>query len=190
MPPRGWTKAGCDSRASRGMVSAGAIAFLAFGLFWSRALAAKRGFRHIGESMLHLTKLAVGARDIAHMRDNQAERLANEGVLFHRTRNFPRRAEEVVAGGSIYWVVAGAMLVRQRLIEIREDAWEDGSACASLILDPVLVPVRARPTKPFQGWRYLQAADAPADLAAQEAAEGEDRLPPHLLRELRELCLI
>jgi hypothetical protein len=141
-------------------------------------------------TMLHLTKLAVGARDIAHMREYQAERLAGEGVLFHRTRNFPRRAEEVVAGGSMYWVVAGALAVRQRIVEIREDQWNDGSACASLILDPALVAVRARPTKPFQGWRYLQAADAPADLAAIAAAEGEDALPPHLLRELRELCLI
>jgi hypothetical protein len=96
----------------------------------------------------------------------------------------------VLEGGSLYWVIAGATLVRQRVADICEDHWEDGSACAALVLDPVLVPVLARPTKPFQGWRYLQAGDAPADLVAGMVAEGEDALPPHLLRDLRELCLI
>ena len=140
--------------------------------------------------MLHLTKLAVGARDIAHLREMQAERAARDAPLRHRTRNTPRRAAEVLEGGSIYWVVAGATLVRQAIRDIREDCWEDGSACAGIVLDPVLVPVLARPTKPFQGWRYLQAADAPADLAAMAAAEGADALPAELLRALRELCLI
>ena len=140
--------------------------------------------------MLHLTKLAVGARDIAHLRATQAERARSDAPLRHRTRNFPRRAAEVLEGGSIYWVVGGATLVRQAVRDIREDCWNDGAACAAIVLDPVLVPVLARPTKPFQGWRYLQAADAPADLAAIAAAEGEDALPAQLLRDLRELCLI
>jgi len=139
--------------------------------------------------MLHLTKLAVGVRDIAHLREVQAERVRLDPPLRHRTRNAPRRAEEVLAGGSLYWVIAGATVVRQALIDIAEDHWKDGTACAALVLDPVLVPVRARPTKPFQGWRYLPAADAPADLVTGKI-EGADALPPALLKELRELCLI
>ncbi len=114
--------------------------------------------------MLHLTKLAVGVRDIEHLRDLQTERALRNPPLRHRTRNFPRRRDEVVDGGSIYWVIAGATLVRQRVLDVIEDRWDDNSACAGLIFDPQLVPVAARPTRPFQGWRYLRPEDAPPDL--------------------------
>lgn len=137
--------------------------------------------------MLHLMKLAVGARDVAHL---QAWQAAREKPLRHRTRNFPRRAAELLDGGSMYWVIGGAMLVRQRLTDIVDDKLEDGSACAGLLLDPVLVPVAARLMKPFQGWRYLKPEDAPADLARGVAAEGEAALPPRLRRELRSLGLL
>lgn len=140
--------------------------------------------------MLHLTKLAVGVRDIAHLRDVQSERATASPPLRHRTRNFPRRAAEITGGGSMYWVVAGVLRVRQRVVDIIEDAWDDGSACTGLILDPALVPVAARPVKPFQGWRYLQAADAPEDLTDAALHGGAEELPAALLRELRALCLI
>ena len=120
--------------------------------------------------MLHLTKLAVGVRDIDHLRELQAIRLETKPPLRHRTRNFPRRREEVIAGGSMYWVISGSMLARQRIVDIIEDRWDDDSACTALILDPELVPLEGRPTKPFQGWRYLAADDAPADRAGAAAA--------------------
>ncbi len=138
--------------------------------------------------MLHMVKLAVGIRDVAHLRQVQAARLAEALPLRHRTRSFPRRADEITAGGSMYWVIAGAIVVRQRITDILHDHWEDGSACAGLIFDPELVGVAARPTKPFQGWRYLAAEDAPPDLG-QEAATGE-ALPPALRHALRELGLL
>lgn len=140
--------------------------------------------------MLHLTKLAVGVRDIDHIRALQAERARTSPPLRHRTRNAPRRKEEVLAGGSIYWVIGGATIARQRILDIVDDQREDNSACTGLILDPEIVPVIGRPTKPFQGWRYLQPADAPPDLPAMGAADGLDALPNALRRELRALCLI
>jgi hypothetical protein len=140
--------------------------------------------------MLHLTKLAVGVRDIEHLRELQAERAQRNPPLRHRTRNFPRRRDEVLSGGSMYWVIGGATLVRQRLVDIIEDQWDDTSACAGLILDPKLVAVSARPTKPFQGWRYLRADEAPPDLVRARPARGEAALPSALKRELRALCLL
>jgi hypothetical protein len=140
--------------------------------------------------MLHLTKLAVGVRDIAHLRELQADRAATNPPLRHRTRNFPRRATEVVDGGSIYWVISGSMLARQRILDVIYDHWDDGSACAGLVLDPMLVPLAGRPTKPFQGWRYLAAPDAPPDLASAPRAAGEAALPATLRRELQALCLL
>lgn len=138
--------------------------------------------------MLHLTKLAVGIRDIAHLREVQAARRAAAADLRHQTRNHPRRAAEIVRGGSLYWVIAGAMLVRQPVLDVVEDRWDDGTRCAAIVLDPALVQVEGRPVKPFQGWRYLLATDAPADLTEHDFAPGA--IPPALRNELRALCLL
>ncbi|MCS6890496.1 MAG: DUF1489 domain-containing protein [Rhodovarius sp.] len=141
--------------------------------------------------MVHLIKLAVGIRDAAQLRDLQARRAQMSPPLRHQTRMLPKRREDILGGGSIYWVIAGYVSVRQRILDIREERWEDGTPCAALVLDPLLVPVAARPVKPFQGWRYLAAADAPPDLAPEPvAARGVEALPEALRRELRALCLL
>ena len=140
--------------------------------------------------MLHLMKLSVGSRDVAGLQAWQQARAVDEPPLRHRTRNRPRRAIEIVGGGSIYWVIAGWMLVRQRVTDIVDDRWEDGSACAGLILDPALVAVEARPVAAFQGWRYLDAAAAPPDIAAGGATHMDPNLPEEMRRQLRLLCLI
>ncbi len=137
--------------------------------------------------MLHMMKLAVGIRDIAHLCGLQADRLAADGALRHLTRSFPRRAAEITDGGSMYWVVAGAMVVRQRVAGIEAARFDDGSACAAIHLDPGLVPVAGRRVRPFQGWRYLAAEAAPPDIAAG-ASVGD--LPEALRRELQNLGLL
>ena len=139
--------------------------------------------------MLHLAKLAVGIRDIAHLAEVQAERQHTRPPLRHLTRNFPRRAEEVLDGGSLYWVIGGVMQVRQRILDIREDHWNDGTKCTALVLDPTLVALVPRLTRAFLGWRYLAAA-APPDRAATAAAQGEEALPPKLRRDLQGLGLL
>ncbi len=138
---------------------------------------------------LHLVKLAVGVRDLPQLRALQAERALREPPLRHRTRNMPRRAAEIVAGGSMYWVIGGAMIARQRIVEIVADRWDDGTPCAGLMLEATLVPVRGRLMKPFQGWRYLPDADAPAD-STTAAAHGASELPAALRHELEALCLL
>ena len=140
--------------------------------------------------MLHIAKLAVGVRDIDHIRALQAERLRSNPPLRHRTRNFPRRGPEVLDGGSLYWVISGSMLARQRIVDIVEDKRDGGEKCAAFLLDTEVVPLIGRPTRPFQGWRYLAAEAAPADLDQAVMAVGEEMLPPVLRRELRGLCLI
>ena len=140
--------------------------------------------------MLHLTKLAVGVRDVDHLRELQAERVRDHAPLRHRTRNFPRRRAELLDGGSMYWVISGTMMARQRIVDIIEDERDDRTACASLVLDPELVALVGRPTRPFQGWRYLDPEAAPPDMAAFGAIGGLDGLPASLRQELRALCLI
>ena len=140
--------------------------------------------------MLHLIKLSVGPKDVGQLQAIQARRGAEDPPLRHQTRMVPKRAAEILDGGSIYWVVAGFVQVRQRILDIRAEAWDDGTACAGLVLDPALVPVAARQIRPFQGWRYLDPAAAPPDVAAGGAAEGEAALPEALRRELRALGLL
>lgn len=138
---------------------------------------------------LHLVKLAVGVRDLPHLRAIQAERALREPPLRHRTRNMPRRAAEILAGGSMYWVIGGAIVARQRILDLVKDRWEDGTPCAGVVLEADLVPVRGRLMKPFQGWRYLQESDAPADLATGPP-HGAAELPEALRHELEALCLL
>lgn len=141
-----------------------------------------------GSPTLHLIKLAVGVRDLTHLRALQADRARREPPLRHRTRNTPRRAAEILAGGSMFWVIGGALSARQLIIDIREETGADGARCAGLVLDPEVIPVRGRLMKPFQGWRYLSGADAPEDAATRTVAG--DALPPTLRRQLEALCLL
>ena len=138
--------------------------------------------------MLHIMKLAVGARDVADMRRYQAQRAVENPPLRHKTRNFPRRAPEIVGAGSMFWVVAGVLAVRQAIIDIVPDTRDDGAACAALVLHPDLVPVAGRPVKAFQGWRYLLAADAPPDLSTLDPSVAD--LPAKMQHELRRLALL
>ncbi|WP_159346676.1 DUF1489 family protein [Roseomonas harenae] len=141
--------------------------------------------------MLHIIKLAVGPKDVAAMARAQAARAASAEGLRHVTRMTPRRAPEILQGGSLYWVVAGILSVRQRILALEPVKRADGTAATAIILEPGLVPVHPRPMKPFQGWRYLTAESAPPDLAAGEAvAEGIEALPPKLRRELAILGLL
>jgi hypothetical protein len=140
--------------------------------------------------MLHMIKLAVAVRDVAHLAEIQARRAKNDPPLRHQTRNGPKRADEILDGGSIYWVINRAVLVRQRILGIVKDVWDDGSACTGLVLDPELVRVMPRAQKPFQGWRYLPAADAPGDLGAAGAVDGVEDLPAEMRLALTHLALL
>lgn len=136
-------------------------------------------------------KLSVGPKDLAALRRLQAGRLRADPPLRHWTRVAPRRRDELLDGGSIYWVVGGWLRARQRLLALDPDTWDDGRPAVALTLDPLLVPVEARPVKPFQGWRYLDPADAPPDLAeGATEAEGLDALPARLRQDLRALGLL
>src|SRR5689334_19906041 len=84
----------------------------------------RRGRGYIG-GVLHLIKLSVGPKDVGQLREIQARRAVADPPLRHQTRMVPKRAAEILAGGSIYWVVAGFVQVRQRILDIRDEAWDD-----------------------------------------------------------------
>ena len=142
---------------------------------------------------LHLLKLCVGAASIDDLVQWQAGRLeeaprAKKPVeIFHTTRMAPKRADELVAGGSLYWVIKGMIAARQTLLAIRPITDKDGISRVQLVLGHDVVPVLPRPFRAFQGWRYLKPADAPADIGA---TAGIKHLPEPMRRELAELGLL
>ena len=141
--------------------------------------------------MLHIIKLCVGVKEVAELAEWQARRIRENPPLRHQTRMMPKRAADLLDGGSLYWVIGGFVRVRQRLVDVREETWDDGTACCGLLLDRELVPVELRPQKPFQGWRYLDPAAAPPDLPRGTVpARGIEKLPPALRKELQALGLI
>ena len=144
---------------------------------------------------LHLIKLSVGSESVESLGLWQQMRLADklkkgeEPELFHTTRMTPTRREEILhSGGSIYWVIKGLIQARQRLTDIRPFKDEKGIKRCHLVLDPALIPTVPRRSRPFQGWRYYQASDAPADLDARAGIDAG--MPPEMRRELADLGLI
>jgi len=143
---------------------------------------------------VHLLKLCVGVETVQDLREWQAERvrlLRREGKppeLCHRTMQTPRRRAEVLDGGSLYWVIKGLITVRQRIVDLKPAKKDDGVPCCGIVLDPELVLTQSHPRRAFQGWRYLEDADAPRDIPASESAY--DDMPPGMREKLRELRLI
>jgi hypothetical protein len=132
--------------------------------------------------MLHLLKLCVGCDSVEDLAEWQRKR----SPLEHWTRNHPKRAKEITAGGSLYWVITGQIRVRQRILRLDRREDQEGVWCA-IVLGRRLVRVRPTPHRPFQGWRYLEPKDAPPDLVK---GHGGEELPEKLAAELRALGLL
>ncbi len=137
---------------------------------------------------IHLIKLAVGVSDVEELRRAQRERRKERGRYCFFTRNTPRRAEELLEGGSIYWVIKGYVRVRQRLVRFTPMVDDEGRQYCAVGYDRALVETLWQPRRAFQGWRYLLTKDAPPDRPAHAKEEGD--LPPAMARELRSLGLL
>ena len=139
---------------------------------------------------VNLVKLSVGTRDMAGLAKWQRSARAKgpDGLPRHVTRMWPKRAAELLDGGSIYWVVKGVLLCRQPILRLEEVRRRDGIPRCGIVLQPGPVPVAPRAMRPFQGWRYLSVEDAPEDVDAARAAEGP--LPPKLQVALAEIGVL
>lgn len=127
-----------------------------------------------------MIKLCVGVdnvEDLAEWQDKRVKERAKKGKSpnpFHDTRMTPKRAEEMLAGGSLYWVIKNHIVVRQKLIGFEEVKDKDGKTMCRIHLDPELVRTKSRKKRPFQGWRYLEPGDAPADVDGKGPALSAD----------------
>jgi hypothetical protein len=143
---------------------------------------------------LHLIKLSVGTDSVADLEGwikhklKEKKRRGQKPERIHTTRMVPKRADELTDGGSIFWVIRGQIMCRERILDIRPFVDKDGIGRCRLVLDPKCVLVEPRPRSAFQGWRYLEDKEAPRDLS--RAAPGAAKMPEQMRRELRELGLL
>jgi hypothetical protein len=143
--------------------------------------------------IVHLQKLCVGVESIDDfgrrmdyiITSRRAQGLPPEHC--HTTRMSPKRRDELLDGGSLYWVIKGKFQVRQKIIDLRDYQDDTGAKQCDIVLEPRLVTVKPRPRRPFQGWRYLAGEDAPRDTGAGDDAPG---LPDAMADELRKLGLL
>ena len=143
---------------------------------------------------LHLIKLCVGADSIDDLREWVSERsliaisAGLEPHSSHITRMIPKRDQELLDGGSLYWVIKGQVQARQPLLGLKSFTDVDGISRCELVLGPEVIETELQPRRAFQGWRYLTEEDAPRDL--KNMGDGTADLPMDLRRELAELGLL
>lgn len=142
--------------------------------------------------MIHLLKTAAGCASLDDLIERQKARVERKkkGVVtfVHRTRNAPKRADEVLDGGSIFWIIKGAIRARQTIVAIGPALGRNGKPRCGLTLAFPPIPTLPAPRGAIQGWRYLEAGDAPPDLA--KAGAGAAKLPPEMADELQRLGLL
>lgn len=142
---------------------------------------------------LHLIKLCVGAERVEDLEESVSRRVGQRlrngqsEHYTHVTRMTPRRIDELLEGGSMYWIIKGGVQCRQRLADLETYTDAEGIGRCRILLQPELVRTHWQPRRPFQGWRYLRADDVPADAGSSHVA-GE--MPVDLRRELAELGLL
>lgn len=139
---------------------------------------------------VNLVKLCVGAEAVEDLEAWQYMRGGGRADYEprHVTRMWPKREDELVNGGSLYWVFKGVILARQRVIRLDEVIGEDGVRRCGLVLDREVVRTSAAPRRPFQGWRYLSAEDAPADLP--KSRESDSDLPAEMETALADIGIL
>ncbi len=142
---------------------------------------------------LNLVKLCVGVDSVEALqawidfRQEQKRQAGEAPEQIHTTRMVPARKDELLDGGSLYWVIKGKIQVRQHLLDIRPFTDNGGTKRCDLVMEPRLVLTRYQPKRPFQGWRYLKASDAPEDVGGSGKMQS---MPDSMRRELTDLCLI
>ncbi len=143
---------------------------------------------------LHILKLAVGCDSIRDLEDwiedsvAMMRRLGRPHEQMHTTRMVPRRMDEIIGVGSLYWVIKGQIACRELITDIRPFTDSDGIGRCHIVLEPKVTPVEPRPCRPFQGWRYLKDAEKPRDFGPGMAQVAD--MPEDMRRHLAELGLL
>ena len=161
-----------------------------YDMSWLRGESVDNQVGNLVGKTVNLIKLSVGTQSIEGLAEWHTTKRAQteDGLPRHVTRMWPKREAEILNGGSIFWVIKGEVLCRQKVLRLDEVFGSDGIRRCAIVLDPELVRVSPALRRPFQGWRYLDMADAPPDL--RKGQEGDTALPSELNRALAEIGVL
>jgi len=134
--------------------------------------------------LINLIKLCVGIKSVSHLEEVRALRKANgqgrnDGLILHRTRMMPKRRDEIIGKGSLFWVIGGKIACRQLIVDLEAQVDNEGKKCCDILMQPQIIRTIPQPKRAFQGWRYLPQSDIPSDLNS-EFSEGDSDLAAQL----------
>ena len=137
--------------------------------------------------MLNLKKLCVGITSFEMLQEWQNSEIRNKRQLFHTTRIKPKRSDEILPEGSLYWISKNKFIARQKIIEFKDVVRKDGKSACKIIFDSKLYRVANIPHRPFQGWRYLTEDKVPKDIFKDS---NNNEIPSAMLAELNEFGIV
>jgi len=137
----------------------------------------------------HLKKLAVGIDSVENLKIRQKIIFDEYNRIIHLTRNTPKKKDDLIAKGSMYWVIKRRVLVRQKIVNINLVIRNDGRKGCEIELDRELIKVIPTPMRPFQGWRYYNSEEVPSDLSLNINNDNGEALTDELNAELIKLGL-
>tara|TARA_B100000579_G_C22718500_1_gene798193 strand:- start:305 stop:727 length:423 start_codon:yes stop_codon:yes gene_type:complete len=138
---------------------------------------------------LHLKKLCVGAKDVNDLFERQSFIRNKYKETIHVTRMFPKRHDELIDGGSIYWIFKGYMRARQNILDINRYTGKDKIRRCKIILSEEIILTAPKKSRPFQGWRYFENRDIPKDYSLYDPSS-YDNSNEELISELSKLGLV
>ncbi|MDR6265920.1 DUF1489 domain-containing protein [Roseobacter sp. N2S] len=144
----------------------------------------------MSKTHINLIKLCVGAESFEDLLGWIQQRQDAGGADYlssHVTRMWPKQEAALLDGGSLYWVIKGAIQARQKIVRLDEVTGVDGIRRCAIVMAPKLIRTTSATRRPFQGWRYLKPEDAPADLP--ESRVSDDALPKELALALADIGL-
>ena len=145
--------------------------------------------------MVNLVKIAVGVTSVEELSLRQAEFLKKINdkkfpYFYHSTRMMPKKHEDIISNGSLYWVVKGAICARQKVLDIVKFEDTDGKKRCKIFLAAEIVKTKPVRKRPFQGWRYLKKHITPEDLNEPIKANFDSNIPIHLQKQLLEMGVL
>src|SRR3981081_3836198 len=137
---------------------------------------------------LHLIKLAVGCESVKELKGWVAARMQTakkKGLPLrhiHITRMTPKRVEELLAGGSLYWVIRGEIAAREKIIANEPVLDRVRIGRCRLGVQTKVWALSPRPMRAFRGWLFFTEEPAPPDLG-KAAAASVAAMPEPMRRE-------
>ena len=145
--------------------------------------------------MVNLVKIAVGVTTVEELSLRQTEFLKrnndqNFPYFYHSTRMMPKKHDDIISNGSLYWVIKGAICARQKVLDIVKFEDTDGKKRCKIYLAAEIVKTRPVKKRPFQGWRYLKKHITPEDLNEPIKANFDSNIPIDIQKQLLEIGVL